>query len=76
LEDGVLLLEQLESVVLDDDDYVEMPPPSSAKVPMSKIPTTTVGVSSLAPPQPSASTSALPPRGGPCNTRGGGRRMG
>jgi hypothetical protein len=26
LEDGVLLLEQLECVLLDDDDHVEMPP--------------------------------------------------
>jgi hypothetical protein len=76
LEDGVLLLEHLESVLLDDDDHVEMPPPSSAKVPMSRIPATTVGASSSTSPQPSASTFALPPRGGPRNTRGGGRRMG
>jgi hypothetical protein len=74
LEDGVLLLEQLEGVLLDDDDHVEMPPPSSARVPMSRIPATAVGASSSAPSQPSASTSALPPRGGPRSTRGGGRR--
>ena len=74
LEDGVLLLEQLEGVLLDDDDHVEMPPPSSARVPMSRIPATTVGASSSAQSQPSASTSALPPRGGPRSTRGGGRR--
>jgi hypothetical protein len=74
LEDGVLLLEQLEGVLLDDDDHVEMPPPSSARVPMSRIPATTVGASSLAQSQSSASTSALPPRGGPRSTRGGGRR--
>ena len=49
LEDGVFLLEQLESVLLDDDDRVEMPPLSSARVPMSRIPATTVGASSLAP---------------------------
>jgi hypothetical protein len=76
LEDGVLLLEQLESVLLDDDDHVEMPPQSSATVPMSRIPATTVGASCSALPQSSASTFALPPRGGPHSTRGGGRRMG
>jgi hypothetical protein len=77
LEDGILLLEQLESVLLDDDDdHVEMPPPSSLVVPMSRIPATTLGASSSALPQLSASTSALPPRGGPRNTHGGGRRMG
>jgi hypothetical protein len=69
LEDGVLFLEQLESVLLDDDDHVEMRPPSSARVPMSGIPTTTVRASS-------SSTFALPRHGGPCSTRGGGRRMG
>ena len=76
LEDGVLLLEQLESVLLDDEDHVEMPPSSSARVPMSRIPATAVGASSSAPPQPSASTFALPPRGGPRSTHDGGRRMG
>jgi hypothetical protein len=74
LEDGVLLLEQLEGVLLDDDDHVEMPPPSSARVPMSRIPATIVGASSSAPLQLSASTFALPPRGGPRSTCGGGRR--
>jgi hypothetical protein len=68
LEDGVFLLEQLESVLLNDDDHIEMPPPSTAVVPMSRILATALG--------PSASISALPPHGGPCNSRGGGRRMG
>jgi hypothetical protein len=76
LEDGVLLLEKLESVLLDDDDHVEMPPPSSARVPMSRIPATAIGASSSAPSQPSPSTFALPPHGGPRSTHGGGRRMG
>ena len=49
LKDGVLLLEQLESVLLDDDDHVEMPPPSSGRVPMSRIPGTTLGASSSTP---------------------------
>ena len=71
-----MLLEELESVLLDDDDHVEMGPPSSARAPMSRIPATAVGASSSALLQPSASTFALPPRGGPRNTRGGGRRMG
>jgi hypothetical protein len=33
LEDGVLVLEQLENALIDDDDHVEMPPPSTAMVP-------------------------------------------
>jgi hypothetical protein len=58
LEDGVLLLEQLENVLLDDDDHVEMPPPSTAMVPMSRTPATALGASSSLPPRPSTSTSA------------------
>jgi hypothetical protein len=53
LEDGVFLLEQLESVILDDDDHVEMPPPSTFVVPMSRIPATALGALSSALPQPS-----------------------
>jgi hypothetical protein len=86
LEDGVLLLEQLENALLDDDDdHDEMPPPSTSMVPMSRTPGTALGASSSLPSQSSTSTSAqfypsqeapLPPQGGPCNNRGGGRRMG
>jgi hypothetical protein len=76
LEDGVFLLEQLESVLLDDDDHVEMPPPSSARVTMSRIPATTIGASYSSMSHPSTSTFSLPPRGGPRITHGGGRRMG
>jgi hypothetical protein len=43
LEDGVLLLEQLENALLVDDDHVEMPPLSTVMVLMSKTPTTTLG---------------------------------
>jgi hypothetical protein len=68
LEDGVLLLEQLESVLLDDVDHVEMPPTSIVVVPMSRILATALG--------PFAFTFALPSRGGPRNSRGFGRRMG
>jgi hypothetical protein len=78
LEDGVLLLEQLENALMDDDDRVEMPPPSTAMVPMSRTPATTLGASSSVPrPPTSASTqfrpspAPLPPRGGPCNSHGG-----
>jgi hypothetical protein len=49
LEDGVLLLEQLENALLDDDDHVEMPPPSTSMVPMSRTPGTTLGASSSLP---------------------------
>jgi hypothetical protein len=85
LEDGVLLLEKLENALLDDDDHVDMQPPSTAVVPVSKIPTTTRGPSSSLLPRLSTSTSAqfrpsqeapLPPQGGPRNNRGGGRRQG
>jgi hypothetical protein len=64
LEDGVLLLEKLESVLLDDYDHVKMPPPSSARLPMSKILDIAIGASSSSLSQPSTSTFALPPRGG------------
>jgi hypothetical protein len=76
LEDGVLLLEQLKIVLLDDDDHVEMPPPSTVVVPMSRIPATALGASSSIMSWSSASTSALPPRGGPHNSHGDGGRMG
>jgi hypothetical protein len=47
LEDGVLLLEQLENVQLYVDNHVEMPLTSTAMVPMSTTPTTALGASSL-----------------------------
>jgi len=47
LEDGVLFLEQLENALMDDDDRVEMPTPSTAMAPMSRTPATTLGASSL-----------------------------
>jgi hypothetical protein len=66
---------------MDDDDRVEMPPPSTAMVPMSKTPATTLGASSsvLQPPT-SASTqfcpapAPLPPHGGPHSSHGAGKR--
>jgi len=47
LEDGVFFLEQLENALMDDDDHVEMPPPSTVMVPMSRTLATGVGASSL-----------------------------
>jgi hypothetical protein len=85
LEDGVLFLEQLENALLDDDDHVEMRPPSTIVVPVSRIPATALGASSSLPSRSSTSTSAqsccsqeapLPPQGGPRDNRGGGRRLG
>jgi len=85
LEDGVLLLEQLENALLNDDDHVELQPPSTIVFPVSKNPATTQGASSSLPSRPYTSTSTqfrpsqeapLPPQGGPCNNRSGGRRIG
>jgi hypothetical protein len=89
LEDGVLFLEKLENSLLDDDDHVKMPTPSTSMVPMSKTLGTALGASSSLLPRSSTSTSAqfhdhfhpsreapLPPRGGLRNNRGGVRRMG
>jgi hypothetical protein len=78
LEDGVLVLEKLENVLMDDDDHVEIPLISTSLVPMSRIPTTKIGASSSVP-LPSASqfrpsSTPLPPRRGPCNSHDGVRR--
>ena len=49
LEDGVLRLEQLEDALIhDDEDRVDMPPPTSALVPRSHGSTPTAGASSSA----------------------------
>jgi hypothetical protein len=85
LEDGVLLLEQLENALLNDDDHVELQPPSTVVFPVSRNPATTLGASSSLPSRSSTSTSAqfrpsqeapLPTQGGPRSNRGGGRRLG
>jgi hypothetical protein len=89
LEDEVLFLEKLENALLDDDDHVKIPTPSTSMVPMSRTLGTKLGASSSLLPRSSTSTSAqfrghfrpsreapLPPRGGLCNNRGGVRRMG
>ena len=38
LEDGALLLEQLENALLDNDDNVEMPPPSMSHASIAMVP--------------------------------------
>jgi hypothetical protein len=79
LEDGVMLLEQLENALFDDDDHVEMPPPATTQslVPLFKTPA--AGALSLsihsAQFRPSQAPP-LPPRGGIHNNCVGGRRMG
>jgi hypothetical protein len=84
LEDGLLLLEQLENALLHDDDNVEMQPPSTVMVPVSMISATALGASSSLSTRLSTSTSAqfrpsqeapLPPQGGQRSNRGGGRRL-
>ena len=49
LEDGIMLLEQLENALFDDDDHAEMPPPATTQslVPLFKTPTTRASSSSI-----------------------------
>jgi hypothetical protein len=77
LEDGVLFLEQLENALLNDDEHVEMRPPSTAVFPVSRNPATALGASSSLPPRSSTATFAAPPppQRGPRSNRGGGRRL-
>jgi hypothetical protein len=80
LEDGVLVLEQLENALIDDDDddddHVEIASPSTTMIPMTMTPTTTVGAS-FSVPLPSTSThfpptSASPPLHGGSHISPGG----
>jgi hypothetical protein len=79
LEDGVMLLEQLENALFDDDDHAEMPPPTTTQSLAPLFRTPTVGASSSSTAQfrdrPSQAPP-LPPRGGTHGNRVGGRRMG
>jgi hypothetical protein len=81
LEDGVMLLEQLENALFDDDDHAEMPPPPTTQslVPVFRTPAAGASSSSTAQFRDRPSQAPpLPPRGGR-GTRGnrvGGRRMG
>ena len=82
LEDGVLRLEKLENALIhDDDDRVDMPPPTGPLLPRFHGSTPTAGAlsSSVAvpvPQLPQPPSSSLPPCGGPpsCTLRGGRRR--
>jgi hypothetical protein len=49
LEDGVMLLEQLENALFDDDDHVEMPPLATTRslVPLFRTPTAGASSSSI-----------------------------
>jgi hypothetical protein len=79
LEDGVMLLEQLENALFDDDDHAEMPPPATTRslVPLFRTPTTGASSSSIDSAQFRPSQDPpLPPHGGTRGNRVGGRRMG
>jgi hypothetical protein len=49
LEDGAMLLEQLENAHFDDDDHAEMPPPTTTQslVPLFRIPAAGASSSSM-----------------------------
>jgi hypothetical protein len=73
LEDGALVLEELENALLDEDDRAEMPPPSArshGRAPM----TSTPPVPALEGPSHSVASSSLPPSVTPRGNCGGGRR--
>ena len=81
LEDGLLRLEQLEdSLTHDDDDRLDMPPPTGPLPPRfhGSTPTARASFSSVTmplPQLPQPPSSSLPPRGGtPSRTLRGGRR--
>jgi hypothetical protein len=79
LEDGVMLLEQLENILFDNDDHVEMPPPTTTQslVPLFKTPAAEASSSSIHSAQFRPSHAPpLPPRGGTRDNRVGGRKMG
>jgi hypothetical protein len=69
LEDGALVLEELENALLDEDDRIEMPLPNARSHGRPPL-TSTPSVPALEGPSHSVASSSLPPRG----NRGGGRR--
>jgi hypothetical protein len=77
LEDGVMLLEQLENALFYDDDHAEMPPPATIQslVPLFRTPAVGASSSSIAQFRPSQAPP-LPPRGGTGGNCVGGRRIG
>jgi hypothetical protein len=73
LEDGALVLEELENALLDEDDRAEMPPPSARSHGRPPL-TNTPPVPALEGPSHSVASSSLPPCVPPRGNRGGGRR--
>ena len=73
LEDGALVLEELENALLDEDDRAEMPPPSVRSYGRAPL-TSTPPIPALEGPSHSVASSSLPPRIPPRGNRGGGRR--
>ena len=73
LEDGALVLEELENALLDEDDRAEMPPPSARSHGRPPL-TSTPPVPALEGPSHSVASSSLPPRVPPRGNHGGGRR--
>jgi hypothetical protein len=79
LEDRVMLLKQLENVLFYNDSHVEMPPPTTTQslVPLFRTPAVRASFSSIHSAQFHPSHAPpLPPRGGTCENRVGGRKMG
>ena len=63
LEDGALVLEELENTLLEEDERDEMPPPSATTRPRGGPPLTTiVPVPALEGPSHSVASTSLPPR--------------
>jgi hypothetical protein len=73
LEDGALVLEELENALLDEDDHAEMPPPSVRSHGRAAL-TNTRLVPALEGSSHLVASSSLPPRIPPRGNRGGGRR--
>ena len=80
LEDGELVLEQLESALFDDVDCGEMPPPSTTMVTLIGTSSSTTRSSYTVPQLPLPSTQLpfafvpLPPHGGTKGNCGGAKR--
>jgi hypothetical protein len=73
LEDGALVLEELENALLDEDDRAEMPPPSARSHGRPPL-TSTPPVPALEGPSHSVASSSRPPCVPPRGNHSGGRR--
>lgn len=74
LEDGALVLEQLENALIDIDDCSKMPLPSTAMVPLTRTLVTTIGASCPIPLPLSPTSDPLPPQGDSLGNHGGAKR--